>query len=375
MRLGLLAAAISGFVFLLACGDRAPAGLRPAGLAACGSAPMLTRPPIADADNPEIAPLGNLNPTGHVFPTDHVYMAVAQSEGVPRSVPVVAPGDVVISVVTRTSYGGTRSYPEDYGLAFASCNDVVFVFAHVRALDPSLAARVGAFGGDCQTYSTGNDHVEQCRKAVEIGVHAGDPLGAAGGSGVFSLDFGAYDRRHPVSFVDPARSSGIDQRYTVCPLDYFDAASRTSMTAKLGRRGKKRTVEPRCGTIAQDVPGTAQGRWFHGPALQDDPHLALVHDNVDPSLGVFSVGTSIPSLPAGTYAFAPTSAGSFNRNFDGLTADGVVYCYDTDVPARRRIVVQLVSATRLRIEGGPADSRCGDPSTWQLSSGAVQFTR
>ena len=40
---------------------------------------------------------------------------------------------------------------------------------------------------------------------------------------------------------------------------------------------------------------TAAGRWFRfdSPTYPEEPHLALVHDNFNPGLGVFSVGTPI----------------------------------------------------------------------------------
>jgi hypothetical protein len=146
------------------------------------------------------------------------------------------------------------------------------------------------------------------------------------------------------------------------------------MRAKLGAGTLRRTVPPLCGEVAQDVPNSAAGRWFRpgSPTYPEDPHLALAHDNVNPANGVFSVGTSIPSLPAGTYAFTPASSGRVNLDFRFVTTVGELECYQ--VSGNRRIVVQLASATRLRISPFGTGT-CGDPATWTLGTGAVEFER
>lgn len=66
-----------------------------------------------------------------------------------------------------------------------------------------------------------------------------------------------------------------------------------TLSALLGRFTLRRIIAPTCGTIMQDIAGTAQGRWFFDTSSGEDRHLALVHDNVDPRVGVFSVGTSL----------------------------------------------------------------------------------
>jgi hypothetical protein len=56
------------------------------------------------------------------------------------------------------------------------------------------------------------------------------------------------------------------------------------MLRSLFGRGVRRTAEPVCGQLMQDVPGSAQGRWYMGSSDMDDRNLALVHDNVIPTL-------------------------------------------------------------------------------------------
>ena len=124
----------------------------------------------------------------------------------------------------------------------------------------------------------------------------------------------------------------------------------------------------------QDVPGTAQGRWYLGTSAQDDRNLALVHDNVDPAIGAISVGTAIPPLPSRVYRFTPAMSGRVRTDFSLVTADGSIHCYDaTDAPDRV-ILLQLLSATTVRIEG-LMQAACGDPATWAFGDGAVDFER
>jgi hypothetical protein len=126
----------------------------------------------------------------------------------------------------------------------------------------------------------------------------------------------------------------------------------------------------------QDVPNTAQGRWFFDNSLQDDPHLALAHDNGDPRIGVISAGTSIPSLPVGARNFTPVTTGRINVDFPLVTANGQIYCYQNfgGAPPARHVLLQLVSASRVRIEG-VLGALCGDPTTWTFTSGAREFMR
>jgi hypothetical protein len=130
---------------------------------------------------------------------------------------------------------------------------------------------------------------------------------------------------------------------------------------------QKRTVEPLCGTIKQDVAATAQGRWFlsgtSGTSWQEDHQLSLIHHNVDHAQGLFSVGDSISSLSTGTYSFTPTFSSYVNRDFDEVTADGQIYCYNTSTKV---ILVQLLTNTTLRIESQELGS-CGS-GPWSFSN-------
>ncbi len=87
---------------------------------------------------------------------------------------------------------------------------------------------------------------------------------------------------------------------------------------------------------------------------------------------MFSVGTSISSLPSRTYTCTLTATGRVNLAFRFVTTIGETEGYA--VSANERVLLQLVSATRLRIQG-IGSGTCGDLSTWILGTGAVAFKR
>jgi hypothetical protein len=120
----------------------------------------------------------------------------------------------------------------------------------------------------------------------------------------------------------------------------------------------------------QDVRGSVQGRWFAVSAMrpgQDDPNLALVHDDDwNTTRQAFSVGSSAADsgLPSGVYFFHPAATGEVNRDF-ATVSDAAVHCYQDfsgvvsrGVEEKRAppmtILVQLVDPGTLRIEGQPA---------------------
>ncbi len=373
------ATAVGVLCLAVACGSEGIGGPpSPSGLARCAPVPFLTVSPIDISQIYEFTPLGNLNPTGHVFPSDHMYFYTrAAGAGLRESVPLRFPGNGVVANVMVQKFLAPVPH-NDYTVSFFPCADLRVYFAHVTELLPDFASKVGSMDVSCNApYTTGGITVQQCYKEVSIEVAAGDTFALSRGG-----DFGAYDRRTtPLAFINSSRIGGsgeFGQLHTVCPLDYFEAGVRDGLRALLGRFGQTmhRTIEPVCGEIMQDKPNTAQGRWFFDNSPMEDAHLALVHDNVDPSRAVFSVGTSVPGLASGTYDFVPGApAGDhLNVDFGSVTSDGSTYCYQTAFPKVRRVLVQLVSATRLRIEGSSATS-CGPVSTWTFSPSAVEFSR
>jgi hypothetical protein len=367
-----------------ACSDGGSASAPPPGLRTCAGDAVLTQSPVPLSALEAIVPLGNLNPSGHVFPTDHLYLGTPPlADGSPPTA-VVAPADIVIvSVGRQSNSGGGRPASVDYTLHFYPCADVMFYFYHLTSLDPELLARVGSFDGGCNPpYVTGGGTYQQCFASVTIALSAGAPIGAMGGPSGGSFDLGGHDRRTaPLAYVAPGRTQGgsgeLSANHTICPIDYFVPAVADPMRALLGRRGTRRTIEPVCGTVMQDRADTAQGRWYAGDAPMEDPHLALVHDNVDPTLGAFSVGTSIPDLPSAVYAFTPAASGPKNADFGRVGADGTVYCYDA--PERwwggRHILLRMPTPTTLEIAAAAGATCDADPAAWTVGGGATRFER
>ncbi|MFN8574020.1 MAG: hypothetical protein U0132_18325 [Gemmatimonadaceae bacterium] len=373
-----------GLGLVAACGGDGVSGptiggpAAPNGLASCAPTPVLTVSPIELSQIYEFTPLGNLNPSGHVFPTDHMYFYTrAAAGGLREEVPLRFPGNGRVgNVMVQKFLAPTPHF--DYTVSFFPCADLRIYFAHVTELLPSFAAKVGSMDVSCNApYTTGGITVQQCYKDVSIEVAAGDTFALTRGG-----DFGAYDRRTPaLGFINQVRIGGsgdFGQLHTVCPVDYFEPGVRDGLRALLGRFGQSvhRTIEPVCGEIMQDKPNTAQGRWFYDNSPTEDAHLALVHDNVDPTQAVFSVGTSVPGLTSGTYAFAPnmSAADHVNVDFGQVTADGAIFCYETQFPRIRRVLVQLLTGSRLRIEASSATT-CGPMSTWVFTPSAAEFSR
>jgi len=108
--------------------------------------------------------------------------------------------------------------------------------------------------------------------------------------------------------------------------------------------------------------------------------LALVHSNFDPTLGAFSIGTTVPGLAGHAYCFRPQTSARVNLDFSRVTADGKVYSYDSTfglsgnpVSPAEIILIQLTGETSLRIEERDA-AECG-AGTWVIQSNFAEFER
>ena len=333
----------------------------------------------------EIIPLGNLNPPGgHVFPVDHIYIHI-KPDPIDNSalVPLHAPGNIWIVNIERNK--NITSGVEDYSIFFRTCNQFIGYFYHV----PSLSEKIMAEFTPPYTYSvelnTGNQRFKVDLKDVNIAIEAGEIIGMVGNINgpsseydIVSFDMGCYDTRiAPLFFVNPYILFPTTL-YTVCPLDYFDAELSAILKSHLGYFGTKRTIEPICGTISQDVADTAQGIWYlkgtneqTERVMSEDEHLALVHDNIDPSKGVFSVGNSFNNVQTGRYFFTPSHNGKVNRDFDEIISDGSTYCYE--VEEGFTFILQLTSNITLRIEK-QANNSCGS-GPWSFNTEYIDFER
>jgi len=351
------------------------------GLIACpaGTA-IMTVSPISLTRVDGWIPLGQVGPPAHTFPTDHQYLSWVNPDVTKVSEPadVVAPANITVLRVRRVTYSSDNH--SDYTIDFSPCSDLMAIFGHVTTLDGAFLAKLGAFDQQCGSYSPNPGlTIQSCdTKTLRVEVPAGGRLGTSGGlSNIGGLDFTLQDRRVPaIQYANPSRwfnNDGFDQFHTVPASDYFVEPLRSEIAAKLGSfNGKvKRTIAPLGGTIAHDIAGSAQGDWMNStqPTFPEGPHLAFVPDNLDPSIFVLSVGLSQPNFQSGQYRFTPASGGTLNRNPAQITPDGNLYCYNTNTGAI--ILMQLVDATTLKVEGRQGVTTCAQHQPYLFGAGAT----
>lgn len=315
-----------------------------------------------------INPLGNVNPSGHTFPTDHMYYYLNSYLTVSD---VYAPGDMYVESITAQEHLSEDPVFTDYTVRFRPCSEFYNFLMHMSGISANLQTvfdESTSVDNSCSEYSTGGQDYRICTREVEYFATTGEVIGTAGGNdGQYALDWGAYDTRTTISGVANQSRWYEQNLYNICPLDYYDTDNKNYLYTFLGYMAQKRTVEPLCGTIKQDVANTAQGRWFlsgtSGTSWQEDHQLALIHHNVDHAQGLFSVGDSVATLSTGTYSFTPTFTDKVNRDFDEVIADGSIYCYGTSTKV---ILIQLLTNTTLRIESQELGS-CGS-GPWSFSN-------
>lgn len=344
------------------------------GLSSCGSNySFFSTPPLNESDYTSITPLGNLNPSSHVFPTDHIYFYLTNYL---LHYNLYSPGNATVTQISASEHV-TDGFT-DYAFTFQPCNEFKAQFGHVSALSDKLNQALTAPYQWDSTYSTGGKTYRNYGKNVSLTISAGEQIGVVGGNtGQMALDMNTYDSRITLNFANSSRwSQRSDTIHTVCPINYYSGDLKNSLSSKLGNGRTNRSIDPICGTIEQDVSGTAQGNWFVAGTTtfsSEDPHLALVHDNIDPTKPIFSVGTSMSSsgLSSGTYEFTSQSSGLVNRDFNNITSDGNIYCY-TPSYLSGKLILQMTNSTTLKIER--QDGNCDLPP-WTFTSNATTFER
>lgn len=360
-------------------GDDSPP---PANVSTCSTGALFTTPPVT-LSNLEgalgIVPLGNLNPPDHTFPTAHLYFYIKDSDsGVAGvdSVPLYAPGDLVITNIASSTQESTGK--TDYSLTFYPCSQARGYFGHVATLAGDVSTAFSASTASCTTYNPGSGNYTRCEQSVNVTVAAGVQIGTAGGptTASYALDFGLYDARvTALAFANAARiaasANTFDLFHIVCAIDYYTESVKADLESKLNRTAG---ALPLCGSYNQDVAATAQGKWFEAsaasPYTTESGNLALVHSNSQPELGEFSIGNS--SIGVGTATFTPTHSGTTNRDFGEVTADENLYCYDTLSTAGVIFLIQLPTATSLKIE---KQSVASCPAAPAFTDSALTFVR
>jgi hypothetical protein len=337
--------------------------------------------PLVPATTIEFAaPIGVMAPVGgSPLPKGHTGFMLNAT-----AVPVTAPGNITITNIRETTYLASPTRPgySDYSLEFAVCREVQGHFGHLASLSSELSAQ--ASGGSCSQYDTVDETVRSCVKEVQIAITAGSPLGTAGTAPHSpAVDVGLTDSRVS-NFVNPARYG--NPRSAVCPWDFFTDALRDGIYDRLGDGVVPITESPRCGSMAIDRNGTAQGRWTRQDApangadptagdffvLAPDPYAGQTRAVVSTRIAALDVA----SLPA----FTLQTVGRVNRSPEAITADGLIYCYDTDLAASTwSFLVRLDSASVLRVEKvthAAGNSVCNAaPATWAFSGSAVPLIR
>jgi hypothetical protein len=333
--------------------------------------PLFTSPPVVFEDLESITPLGNLNPPDHTLPTDHVYIGLPATpeashndDGLPppakKVTNVYAPGKIIITGIEKVEYLGSDGalLRQDFSMSFAVCRSVDGYYGHLSSLNPELEKLTSGKSVSCDQYeidSAGARSVNSCQFVLGKQIAAGSVVGQAGEQ-FSSFDMGLNDNRAPAEgYANPKRYSRGSK--TVCPFDYYNSGMKQKFASYFGMGTTRRTAAPVCGSVMQDKAGTAQGNWFFGD-VKDGPQgwskeVSLAHDNIDPSMGVISVGGTI-SQPF-RLQFLPTHSGTTNREFAEIRPGPELYCYPSladgyGIKRGQQLVLQLVDATSLKIE-------------------------
>ena len=349
---------------------------------------LFTKAPLEMDKLVSIRPLGSLDSLGgHVFPVDRVYLITADQGGIGGSeeVDVFSPGDVRLTKVVYIEYReGATVVDKDYSLYFKPCREVEAAFYHMKSLSPILKAQLGGEFELDREGKIGEHFQNRLEVKTNIDLKAGDFVGKAGGTfREQAFDFRMVDER--VSPIDYANSSRWDksQQYIACPFDYYAESLKRQFMELMSNENKQRDGSSVCGRIDQDIIGTAQGAWFTEKTKKtypEDPHLSLVHDGIESSKPVFSVGISMEKsgLTAGLYYFDTKKTGVINRDFNEVDMIGKIYCYqglktEWGEKVGKVVMVELVDDNTLRMESRSVLSCVG--IDWAFSDRMTVFER
>ena len=320
----------------------------------------LTLLPVEAAAIVGVVPLGNLNPPGHTQPTDHVYLWLSGSEtGWPSDkVLLVAPGPGTIIRIGRMTNTSIRGEFTDFSLTIEICPGREIKLGHISSLSAALIDNLRGHH-NCHEYGYADENYEFCSFDTQIEVEAGKVLGTAGGRDTRSiaLDLWAIDWSEPAATFINEAAVHDEMRYAVCPLDWFVAELQAALYEGIfAYTGVSREHGVDCGTIAQDVPGTAKGLWYLTIEGQGDweDQLALVDHNARAVDQAISVASTVAD--SGVWVFERRQTGTVNRDFGEVLAGSGIYCYEgfTDRSSGTRpgdaFLIEVIDSDTLRIE-------------------------
>ena len=301
-----------------------------------------------------IVPLGQLNPPAHTLPTRHQYWytgTISDNINPNFRALLYSPGKIWVTKISETKYED-REYEYDYCVEFAICKNITGYFGHVTNLSPALKNLIAnELSTNCDSYSTTTESLTTCTYNVFYKMDAGELIGSVSYYG--TIDFGMDDNNSKLNFANSSRWSYMVT--AVNPLNYFSADIRKAIEAKVGNWDGSlfRTTQPIGGTIEYDVVGTAQGTWviadFDDKIFAESQAVSLVYDNINPSLGAFSIGNIGTNFDSKVLTFQPQDSGFINRKFNQVTADGNVYEYQF---TEGSIYIQYLSKGNMIIETG-----------------------
>ncbi len=340
---------------------------------------LFTASPIDIDKIDSIVMLGNLNPPSHTFPTDHIYFYPTRQPGADRPdvVNFYSPGDLTVTLIWASEH--VNAGFADYNVILQPYDSITVMFFHVSTLNSAVFGDTSDFSSwylDSE-YTTGGETYRTWTKEYDVDVKAGDLLGTAGGNpGQWALDLGVYDDNYyPQMVANPNRWENANCIHAICPLSLYESGPVLDALLALVDRDEVEGEELPCGSIMQDIPGTAQGCWFLFGITEtypEDPHLALVHSNIHPARAVLSVGNSILNLMSHAYDFVPLDTGFLNRDFKDITPDGHIYGFQV-YGFQGIIIISMLDSDTLYIEALPDASE--DPASWSFSSDKAVFVR
>jgi hypothetical protein len=352
----------AGRVDAAAAGDAAPDS---------GPTYTFTVSPIDLSSIAYIVGMGTFGVPGHVIPNEHGGIFLTG-----RGVTLRSPGALRIANLRRTTYmtSPTRQGEADYAIMYFAGTSEDGVFGHVTSLAPRFAALMT--GLQCSTYSTDVETVESCSVNVSVDAAPGEALGTVGGATANVVDWGHHDSAITNAFANPSRYTPA-LLHTVCPYDRFEPTVRAALTAKL-----QRTAVPRCGEVAVDVPGTAQGVWVdatHATAqLGDETSFITLAPQYDDPVHTLRLAAAPTGIGGQQLDVAIAATGSKNRPFDTVTANGAITCYAQDSGTASLFVAVLPNG-QLRVERvahAAGQSPCdANPTTWSFGATAMNFIR